>query len=217
MREQLEASRQRVHKRARRSAYWRSLSIWFRWGKLPLSELANRARAETPWPSFETAWQDLDDYASWLARHVRWKKDPLWGAFDTFLSPEAMAAQMRDKGRVEKDCDGLAHFSALNLRYLLDDDSKIYIVTLILDPFSFQKERLLYAAHVLCVFKYDDAWRVISNGSLYPTHFASFAQAVQHNPYCASHPVLWFEVRDTNLKRLHAGADLDGFSARLEK
>lgn len=212
MHEQLQAARLSLPKQALRGGYSRGLMFWFRWGKIILSRLANLLRPRATWPQHVPFWRSLEEYAAWLPAHVRWMPDPLGGAFDSFLSPAALAAQMRDRGYVQKDCDGLAQFSALNLTYLLPRGAQdVFIVTVILDPFSFQKQALLYAAHVLCVFRHEQAWRVISNHELFPDRYPSFAAAVQHNPYCAGHPVLWFEVRDPHLKRLHSGRRLGGW------
>jgi len=208
MPEQLEAARLSLPQRVTRGSYSRGLTLWFRWGKTSLSRLANLLRPRATWPQHVPFWRSLEEYAAWLPHHVRWTPDPLGGVFDTYLSPATLAAQMRNRGRIEKDCDGLAQFSALNLTYLLPQPQEVFIVTVILDPFSFDKQALLYAAHVLCVFRHEGDWRVISNDSLYPERYPSFAAAVQHNPYCAGHPLLWFEVRDIHLKRLHSGRRL---------
>lgn len=212
MREQLVASSLPLPQRAARAGYQRVLAVWFARGKIILSRWINFFRRKAPWPSYEAPWRSLEEYAQWLPNHVRWTPDPVGGAFDTFYNREIVAERYRKKGIFEKDCDGLALFSAYNLELLLRDPRHIYLVTVILDPFSFSKSRLLHAAHVLCVFRHEGAWRVISNDTLYPEHFESFAEAVQYNPYCANHPVLWFEVRDTALRRLHMGTRLADYS-----
>ena len=78
----------------------------------------------------------------------------------------------------EEDCDGLAYFSAQNLPQFVADPSQIFIVTVVLDPFTFAKDRLLYSAHVICVFRHEGFWRVISNDTLYRDRFDTFAQAM---------------------------------------
>lgn len=209
--EQLDVSPQPAGRRLARRLYWRALAVTFRFFKGPVSSAANRLRPRAAWPGHKDTWTSLEEYAEWLPRHVRWKPDPLNGAIDLFPDRATIAAQFRDRGRFEEDCDGLAYFSAQNLPQFVADPSQIFIVTVVLDPYTFAKDRLLYAAHVICVFRYDDFWRVISNDTLYRDRFDSFAQAVQHNPYCTAHPVLWVEVRTPQLKRLYSGPKLGGF------
>ncbi|NOZ50144.1 MAG: hypothetical protein GXP37_08880 [Chloroflexi bacterium] len=211
MRTQLPASSQPPPQRLLRRGYQRLLAGWFGGGKVGLSHLLNLFRRKAPWPSYTISWRSLDEYARLLPKLVIWQPDPLGGAIDTFYNREIIAAKYRQKGVFAKDCDGLALFSAYNLELLLRQPAVIYVVTVILDPFSFAKSPLLYAAHVICVFRHEGAWRVISNDTLYAEPFESLAAAVQHNPYCAQHPVLWFEVRNTSLKRLHAGRQLQDF------
>lgn len=213
--DQLEASPQPLVRRARRRLYWRALALSFRFFKRPASSLANHLRARAAWPGHNDAWASLEEYAEWLPRHVRWKPDPLNGVLDLFPDRATIAAQFRDRKRFEEDCDGLAYFSAQNLPQFVADPSQIFIVTVVLDPFTFAKDRLLYSAHVICVFRHEGFWRVISNDTLYRDRFDTFAQAVQHNPYCAAHPVLWVEVRTPQLKRLYSGPRLGGFDPEL--
>lgn len=214
MREQLIPS-SLLPKRIVRAGYQYLLAAWFAWGKIALSRFVNFFRRKAPWPSYEVSWHNLDEYGEWLPKHVCWTSDPLWGLFDTFYNREIIAEHYRKKGVFEKDCDGLALFSAYNLEYLLPAPSQIYLVTVILDPFSFQEAPLFHAAHVLCVFYLGGTWRVISNDTLFPDCFESFAEAVQYNSYCADHPVLWFEVRDTDLRRLHMGTRLQDFQEKV--
>lgn len=211
--DQLEASPQSVGRRLIRRLYWRALAVSFRFFKRPTSSVVNRLRPRAAWPGHKATWASLEEYGEWLPRHVRWKPDPLNGVIDLFPDRATIAAQFRDRGRFEEDCDGLAFFSAQNLPQFVADPSQIFLVTVVLDPYTFVKDRLLYAAHVICVFWYDGFWRVISNDTLYRDRFASFVQAVQHNPYCAAHPVLWVEVRTPELKRLYSGPKLAGFDA----
>jgi len=150
-----------------------------------------------------------------LPRNVRWKADSLNGLIDVFPTRDTIAAQFQEKGIFEDDCDGLAYFSAQNLPQFVEDPDKIYVVTMILDPYSFDKDALLYAAHVITVFQHEGVWRVISNDTLYPDHYDSFAHAVQQNPYTASHPVLWAEARDKDLNRIASDSALVALEAKL--
>jgi len=211
MRSQLAATPQPFGRRLLREIYWRLLALWFGRGKAPWSRLVNLFRRKAPWPSHPIRWQTVDDFAEELPNLVRWKSDPLGGAFDTFLNREVMAERFRRQGIMEKDCDGLALFTACNLEFLLHREHAIYLVTIILDPFSFAQQPLLYSAHVLCVFRHQGGWRASSNETLYPEVFESFTAAVQHNPYCQGHPILWFEVRDLNLRCRFAGRNLADF------
>lgn len=212
MKDQLDASPQPAPRRVARRVYWRSLALSFRFFKRPFSELRNHLfLPRSQWPGHDDVWENLEAYAEWLPRHVRWRADPLNGALDFFPDRATIAAQFRDKGRFEEDCDGLAYFSAQNVQQFVADPSQIFVVTIVLDPYTFAKDRLLYAAHVICVFRHERAWRVISNDTLYRDRFDSFAQAVQYNPYCTGHPVLWVEVRTPNLRRLFSGPKLERF------
>ena len=212
---QLQPSPQRAPRRALRDAYWLGLSAWFRVGKTALSTVSNGFQTQTPWPGHTATWSDLEAYAQWLPRHVRWKSDPLGGVFDTFPTRGAVAAQFQDKGMFEDDCDGLAFLNAQNVTQFADDPRWVYIVTAILDPYTFPQDPLQYAAHVICVFRHQGVWRVASNDVIYPDPYASFAAAVQGNPFCATHPVLWAEARDANLRRIASGRRLDEIEARL--
>ncbi|MCO6450260.1 MAG: hypothetical protein J5I90_05670 [Caldilineales bacterium] len=215
MSEQLSSTPQPAHRRIARGAYWRGLSATFRVGKPPRSSLFNRFKPQAEWPGHDDAWPSLESYAAWLPKHVRWKPDGLNGIIDVFPNKETIAAQFRDKGIFEDDCDGLAFFSAQNVKQFVEDPSRIYVTSVILDPFTFAQNPLLYSAHVICVFQIQQAWRVISNDTLYPQQFASFPAAVQTNPYCASHPVLWAEVRDADLKFIAGSKDLAELEQKL--
>jgi len=212
---QLDASLQPARRRAARDVYKRFLALSFRVGKRPRSSFLNWFRPRAEWPGHDDHWNTLEEYAQWLPQHVRWKADSLNGLIDVFPSRETIAAQFKEKGIFEDDCDGLAYFSAQNLPLFVEDPDKIYIVTMILDPYSFAKDALLYAAHVISVFQHEGVWRVISNATLYPEHFDSFAQAVQDNAYTASHPVLWAEARDKDLNRIASDSDLAKLEAKL--
>jgi hypothetical protein len=208
MRQLPQPTPQPVPKRVARGAYWRLLALVFRWGKVPFSRAISRLEPRAEWPGHDAHWATLEDYAWWLPRHVRWKPDRLGGILDAFPTRETIAAQFRDKGYFEEDCDGLAYFSGQNLIQFVEDPNKITLVTVVLDPYSFDENPLLYAAHVIVVFEYEGKWRVISNDMLYPDEFDSFAEAVQFNPYCEGHPVLWVEVRARDLHLYASGSDL---------
>ncbi len=216
MGEQLRASPQPTRRRLARSLYCRSLAASFRLIKLPLSAALNSVAPKAPWTTFSATWQTLDEYAAWLPAHTRWRADRLGGLVDRFPDLKTIAAQFRDKGLFEEDCDGLALFSAQNVRQFADDLDASYVVTVILDPFTFTSNSLQYAAHVLCVFRHQGAWRVVSNTAVLAESFASFAQAVQTNAYCAGHPLLWLEVRDFRLHRLASGSDLDAIGLVMD-
>ena len=203
-------------RRLARGVYWRALALVFRWGKVPFSKLLSRFEPRAEWPGHEMTWESLEDYGLWLREHVRWKPDRLGGLVDAFPTRETIAAQFRDKGYFEEDCDGLAYFSGQNVIRFADDANKITIVTVVLDPYTFERKPLLYAAHVLLLFPHRGVWRVISNETLYPDAYDSFAEAVQNNPYCRGHPVLWAEARDKDLHLYAAGADLNELEAKLE-
>lgn len=208
MRELPSPTPQPPHKRLARGMYWRALALVFRWGKVPFSKVIGRMEAKAPWPGHNAHWEHLEDYAKWLPKHVRWTPDRLGGIIDVFPTRETIAAQFREKGYFEEDCDGLAYFSGQNLIQFVENPNKITLVTVVLDPYSFKKKPLLHAAHVIVVFEYHGKWRVISNDTLYPDEFDTFAEAVQFNPYCRNHPVLWVEVRDKDLHLYAAGSDL---------
>jgi len=219
MAEQLSATRQPAHRRLVRGLYWRGLAISFRALKIPLSTIANAVAAKAPWSSFATRWDTLEEYAAWLKprRYADWRPDPLGGLLDYFPSLDTIAAQFRDKGKFVDDCDGLALFSAQNVRQFADDPDAVYIVTLIMDPFSFDDKALERAAHVICVFRREGVWRVVSNTDVFDERFPSLAAAVQKNSYCIIHPVLWAEVRNTRLRRLASGPDLDAIGQSMER
>lgn len=223
MTEQLSATRQPTHRRLARGLYWRGLAFSFRALKVPLSAVANSVAPKAPWTSFAPRWDTLEAYADWLSppqpqpQHVVWRPDPLGGLLDYFPSLDTIAAQFRDKGKFEDDCDGLALFSAQNVRQFADDPDAVYIVTLIMDPFSFDGKALERAAHVICVFRREGVWRVVSNTDVFDERFPSLAAAVQKNSYCIIHPVLWAEVRNTRLRRLASGPDLDAIGQSMER
>jgi len=210
--EPLPATPQPFLRRLARGLYWRLLALSFRLCKPMLSALRNRLQPRAAWPGHDATWPDLEAYAEWLPRHVRWHSDPLNGLVDTFPDRETIAAQFRARGYFEDDCDGLAFLSAQNVRQFADDPDRVYIVTIVLDPYTFPQNPLLYAAHVICVFLHKGVWRVISNDTLYRERFPSFAAAVQNNPYCAGHPVLWAEVRNADLKPIVSGRRLAAFA-----
>ncbi len=216
MRELPRPTPQPPHRRLARGAYWRLLALVFRWGKAPFSKIWGRLEPRAEWPGHDAHWDSLEAYGRWLRSHVRWKPDRLGGLIDVFPSRETIAAQFKTKGVFEDDCDGLAYFSGQNLIQFADDPNKITLVTVVLDPYTFKEKPLLYAAHVIVAFPYRGKWRVISNDALYPDEFDSFAEAVQLNPYCRDHPVLWAEARDRDLHLYAADADLRALERKLE-
>ena len=178
---------------------------WFRWGRLPASRIFNRLRprlkqADFPTPPFET----LKAFASWWSRHARWVPDPLGGALDVVASWEHALWQLHRKGVFEDDCDGLAYVGAQFLRRIPGVDT-CYIVTLLLDPYEFPsfKTGVYKGAHVLCIFRYRNTWRVLSNDTLYPESWSSFEDALHRNPFCEGHRIIWYEVRDADMRRLN--------------
>ncbi len=217
MRELPRPTPQPWHRHLARSAYWRLLAGVFRWGKVPLSKLLSHLEPRAPWPGHQARWDSLEEYAQWLPQHVHWKPDRLNGLIDLFPTRETIAAQFQRQGYFEEDCDGLAYFSAQNILPFVDNPNQITLVTVVLDPFTFPKNPLLYAAHVILVFPYREKWRVISNETLYPQTFDTFAEAVQFNPYCQDHPILWVEARDKDLHLYASGANVLEVQRKLEE
>ncbi len=215
MRESPRLTSHPFYKRLARSLYWRALALVFRWWKIPISKIFAYFQPRAPWPGHETGWTNLEEYGRWLPSHVRWRSDPLGGAFDIFPTRETIAAQYVRHGVFEEDCDGLAYFSAQNLDSLADDPAKILIITVILDPFSFKERALFFAAHVFLIFPYQGQWRVISNETLYEEHYPTIAEAIQRNPYCASHPILWIEARNRHLRHLASAANVHQLERKL--
>jgi len=179
--------------------YVLGLKVWFRWGKPLLSRLVNAFRPRLPWQ--ERSFTSLEAYGQWLSTAVCWKIEPLGGVFDTFPSLEHIEWQLQTRGRFEDDCDGLAYFSANNVLPFCDDPADCYVVSVVINPFEVG---LLYAAHVLCIFKSGGTWRVISNDKLYPQRWSSFEEALQQNPYCSGHQLLHVEIRDHRLRYLRS-------------
>lgn len=173
------------------------LKTWFRWGKVPLSRLVDLWRPHLPWQQRSHA--SLEAYGQWLPTAVRWKQEPLGGAFDTLPSLEYIEWQLQTQGLFEDDCDGLAYFSAQNVLPFCDAPSDCYVVTIVINPFEVG---LLYAAHVLCIFKSGGFWRVTSNDELYPQRWSSLEEALQENAYCRGHQLLHVEIRDRDLRHL---------------
>ena len=217
MRDMLRPTSQPAPRRIARGVYWRLLALVFRWGKVPFSKFLGRLSPRAAWPGHDAQWKSLEDYGRWLHSHVHWKPDRLGGLIDVFPTRETVAAQFKEKGVFEDDCDGLAYFSGQNLIQFADDPNKITLVTVVLDPYTFQENSLLYSAHVIVIFPYQGQWRVISNNVLYPDAFDSFAEAVQFNPYCRDHPVLWAEARDRDLHLYASDSDLRALERKLEE
>jgi hypothetical protein len=192
--------------------WWQRLALWgyvlglrlyLRWLKLPISAAANRLKPQIPWQP--RSWPDLDGYAAWLSAHAEWISDPFGGALDVFPSLGHLEWQLAHRSKVQDDCDGLACFSAANLSQFCARPEDVYVVTVVLNPFSFPEKGLLYAAHVLCIFRCRDEWRVISNQYLDPGRWPTFAEAVVDNSYARGRPILYCEVRDRDLRFLVGG------------
>jgi len=166
---------------------------------MALSRLVNLFRPRLPWRP--RLFASLDAYGEWLPTAVRWKLEPLGGLFDTFPSLGHIEWQLQTRGRFEDDCDGLAYFSANCVLPFCDDPADCYVVTVVIDPFEVG---LLYAAHVLCIFRSGGFWRVISNDELYPQRWDSFEEALQQNGYCQGHRLLLVEIRDRHLRYLRS-------------
>lgn len=173
--------------------------FYFRRLKLPASRLANLFRPKERFllPSFAS----LDEFAGWLAGHTRWRADPLAGVLDIFPSLEHLAWQLTHQGYAADDCDGLAYLAAQGARQFADAPDLIYVVTLVLNPMRLPLEQ---AAHVLCIFRHAGRWRVVSNGTLYPQAYASFWRALTDNPHCHGHTILFYELRDADLRPARA-------------
>jgi hypothetical protein len=175
---------------------------YFRWVKVPLSRALGQfsRRMEFRPPSFSS----LEAYAGWMAHHLRWRMDPLWGLLDTFSDLGHMAWQIEQRDYAADDCDGLAYYSAQIVAQFADDHRDIYIVTLVIDP---RHTPLSEAAHVECIFRTRGHWRVISSTILYPETYPTFWSAVRENPYCRGRKLLLVEVRDARWRRVPAPPD----------
>ncbi|MCD6289372.1 MAG: hypothetical protein J7M34_02630 [Anaerolineae bacterium] len=204
-------------------SWWQRLLLWwyvlglrlyFRWLKCPLSTVVDFFKPKSPWRS--RSWPDLERYADWLQEHADWRHDPLGGVLDTFPSLAHLQWQLDHYDKVQDDCDGLAYFSAANIARLADRPEDVYVVSLVLDPFEFSEKGLLYAAHVICVFRHEGMWRVISNQYVEPGRWSSFAQAVVENSYTRGHRLLFCEARDRNL-RFVANGNLERVHSIIER
>lgn len=184
-----------------RGAYVALWRLWFRHGRGVLSRAVDRVRPRQvgTWPSFTS----LDDFGRWWATHTRWKSDPLWGLVDIVASPDHARWQWQHKGIFEDDCDGLAYMAAQHVRSLADP-GHCYVVTLLLDPFEFPNvvQGIALGAHVLCIFRHEGEWRVLSNSELYPQSWPTFERALEENPFTRGHRVLWYELRDADMRYL---------------
>jgi hypothetical protein len=178
------------------------VSRYFRWAKLPLSQLANLLRPWRPWKPLDVG--TLDEYAAWMKDHLRWRPDPLAGMLDIFPSLGHMAWQLERNGTAADDCDGLAYFSAAVVGQFADRPDGVYVVSMVLDP---RHLPVVMAAHVICVFHAGGAWRVISNSELFPRSYPTFDEAVRDNPYARGHEIMHLEVRDARLRRVQAPGD----------
>ncbi len=178
--------------------YIAGLQIWFRTVKVPLSRTVGYFRdgAEPVTREFPS----LDEFASWWQTHARWTADPFKGVLDIFPTLRQAELQLNRTACVADDCDGLAYVAANQLRHLLAASQEVYVVSIITDPYSWEAQALLMAAHVICVFRHAGQWRVVSNETLFPDTWADFEAAVLDNPYTRGHPVLFYEVRTHDLK-----------------
>lgn len=201
-------------RRAALALYVWPLRLYFRWLKVPLSRIANRFKPKASWPHL--TWASLGDFDRWLRDHATWTSDPAGGALDLFPSREHLAWQLNQFGRVADDCDGLACFSAGFVHQFCERPEEVYIVTVVLDPFSFPEKPLFYAAHVICIFRCPDGWRVTSNQFVDPQCYESFETAVTDNTYTRGHPLLFCEVRDADLHFI-ANGDLRRVRRILER
>lgn len=173
--------------------------FYFRWMKVGVSRLVNLFRPKLPFQP--PAFASLDEYAEWMREHLRWRADRLGGLLDVFPDLRHLAWQLKRRGIVEDDCDGLAYYSAAVVRQFVDDLKDVYIVSVVLNP---RFVPLQQAAHVLCIFRVAGKWRVISNNQLYPRRYATFASALTENPYCRGKEIKFVEIRDAQLRRVHA-------------
>ncbi len=178
--------------------YIAGLQIWFRTVKVPLSRAAGYFRDGID--PVNRSFPSLEEFAAWWQTHARWRADPFNGVLDMFPTLGQAELQLRRNACVEDDCDGLAYVAANQLRAHYGPANEVYVVTIITDPFSWKQDALAMAAHVICVFGHQDQWRIVSNEALFPDTWADFETAVNDNPYTRGHPVLFYEVRTSDLK-----------------
>lgn len=178
--------------------YIAGLQVWFRTVKVPLSRAVGYFRDGMEPVARE--FPSLDEFATWWQAHARWQADPFKGVLDTFPTLRQAELQLSRMACVADDCDGLAYVAANQLRPLLAASDELYVVTIITDPFSWEQDALAMAAHVICVFRHQGQWRIVSNETLFPETWADFESAVLDNPYTRGHPVLFYEVRTPALK-----------------
>ncbi len=174
------------------------LSGWFRVGKVTLSKLANLTRPGLP-PTLHSG-TDLHEFAQWWQQHTEWHADPFNGAFDIFPSLSHAEWQWAHEGKFRDDCDGLAYLAANQIKPFADAANEVFVVTVVTDPFSWGQYGLLMAAHVICLFRRGGRWQMISNSQVFADAWLDFDEALQENPYAYGHPVLFYEVRDANLR-----------------
>ncbi|MBS1252646.1 MAG: hypothetical protein MAG451_01687 [Anaerolineales bacterium] len=176
------------------------IRAWLRWGKPVRSKVAGWFQ---PKVAFEVgdiaAFDSLSAFAGWLEQHTNWRADPVRGLFDLYPSLGHLFWQLENDGIVEDDCDGLSYFSAACVAPYCDSPADRYLVDIVLDPFEIEVSR---SAHSICIFRRDAKWRVISNGVLDAGEWDTFDAAVRGNSYARDYTVLWWEVRDVNLKRV---------------
>ena len=178
--------------------YIAGLQIWFRTVKVPMSRVVGQFRDGID--PLVRDFPSLDDFAAWWQAHARWKSDPFNGVLDTFPTLRHAELQLSRAACVEDDCDGLAFVAANQMRRQADAGEEVFVVTLVTDPFSWGQQGLLMAAHVICVFRHQGKWRIVSNETLYAEAWDDFETALRENPYARGHPLLFYEVRTPDLK-----------------
>ena len=174
------------------------LGWWFRLGKVPLSKLVNLLQPGLP-PTLHS-FGDLGDFAQWWQQHTDWKADPFNGAFDIFPKLTHAEWQWAHGGIFRDDCDGLAYLAANQIKPFADAASEVFVVTVITDPFSWGKQGMLMAPHVICLFRRAGRWQMVSNSLIFADTWLDFEEALQENPYAFGHPLLCYEVGDANLR-----------------
>jgi hypothetical protein len=177
--------------------YVTTLGGYFSRAKLPLSRLVDRTRPKADFSLPEFA--SLEDFASWMQTHLKWRLDRLAGMLDVFPSLEYVGWQLENNGVVEDDCDGLAYVAARGALQLADAPADVYVVTLVLDPATMA---MASAAHVICVFRRAGKWYVVSNGRMDARQYPSFWAAVTQNSYSQGREIKFLEARDANLERV---------------
>ena len=178
--------------------YIAGLQVWFRTVKVPLSRAVGYFRDGIEPVARE--FPNLDEFATWWQAHARWQADPFNGVLDMFPTLRQAELQLSRRACVQDDCDGLAYVAANQLHSQRDTAEEVYVVTIITDPISWEQDALAMAAHVICVFRHQGQWRIVSNETLFAETWADLEAALIDNPYTRGHPVLFYEVRTPALK-----------------